>query len=97
MKKTLIKNSEKMSITFEMPAEIEGKTLSLVGDFNNWDGNKTQMKRRKDGTWAFTLRLVPGTYRYRYLADNAIWHNDWDADAYEPSGVGEDNSVVIVE
>ena len=77
MKKESIKNSNKVSVTFEMPAEIQAETLALVGDFNDWDLEKTPLKRRKDGTWARTLRLAPGAYRYRYLADGATWHNDW--------------------
>jgi len=97
MKKKAIKNSRKVSVTFEMPAEIEAKTLALVGDFNDWQENATMLKRKKDGTWAKTLRLEPGTYAFRYLADGTTWHNDWAADRYEPSGMGEDNSIVVVE
>ena len=54
------------------------------------------MKQRKDGVWAKTLRLEPGTYCYRFLADGQVWHNDPAADGYQPSGLGEDNSVVVV-
>jgi len=97
MKKEAIKNSSKVSVTFEMPGEIGAETLALVGDFNAWDQAATPMKRRKDGVWAKTLRLEPGTYRFRFLADGANWHNAWDADRYEPSGLGGDNSVVEVE
>ena len=54
------------------------------------------MKRRKDGAWTKTLRLEPGTYAYRFLADGQFWHNDPAADIQEPSGFGEDNSVIVV-
>ena len=97
MKKVPIKNSDKVSVTFEMPADVEAETLILTGDFNDWGEKETQLKRRKNGTWACTLRLAPGTYTYRYLADGEVWHNDWNADAYQPSGMGEDNSVVVIE
>jgi 1,4-alpha-glucan branching enzyme len=70
--------------------------LSIVGDFNNWDADAAPMQRRKDGGWTKSLRLEPGRYRFRYLADGEKWHNDPSADAYEPSGLGEDNSVLTV-
>ena len=96
MKKDPIANSAKLSVTFEAPAEIQAETMAVVGEFNDWDATAALMKRRKDGTWARTLRLEPGVYAYRFLADGQIWHNDPAADQYEPSGLGEDNSVVVV-
>ena len=54
------------------------------------------MRRRKDGTFAATVRLAPGHYQFRYYVDAERWVNDWSADGYEPNGFGSDNSVVIV-
>jgi hypothetical protein len=54
------------------------------------------MKRLKGGGWSATLRLDAGSYRFRYLADGAKWQNDAAADAYEPSGMGSENCVVVV-
>ena len=96
MKKTPISNSDRVSVLFEMPAEIHAKRLNVVGDFNAWDHDAAPMKQRKDSSWYRAIRLAPGTYRFRYLADGTTWHNDWAADEYEPSGMGEDNSVVVV-
>lgn len=96
MKKEPVTNSDRFSVTFELPAEIEAENVVVVGDFNDWDQEATVLKRRKDGTWAKTIRLAPGTYRFRYLADGSTWYNDWAADGYEPSGFGEDNSIVVV-
>jgi 1,4-alpha-glucan branching enzyme len=96
MKKDPIANSTKLSVTFEAPAEIQAESLAVVGEFNDWDATAALMKRRKDGTWAKTLRLDPGTYAYRFLADGQFWHNDAAADGYQPSGFGEENSVVVV-
>lgn len=55
------------------------------------------MKQSKSGGWSTTINLTPGTYRYRYLANGTRWHNDPQADRYEPSGLGEDNSVILVD
>jgi 1,4-alpha-glucan branching enzyme len=95
MKKAAVANSKKFSVTFELPAEIEAESLAVVGDFNNWDANATPMQKRKGG-WTKTVRLDPGMYRFRYLADGKQWHNDPTADAFEPSGFGEDNCVLHV-
>jgi 1,4-alpha-glucan branching enzyme len=97
VKKQAVVNSKKIGVTFEIPAEVEAQTVAVVGDFNNWDANATQMKRKKDGSWSATVRLSPGTYRFRYLADATRFFNDPQADGFEASGFGEDNCVLVVE
>ncbi len=49
------------------------RRVSIVGDFNNWDGNRDRMWLRRDcGVWElFVPGVGPGT-RYKYeLEDNA--------------------------
>jgi 1,4-alpha-glucan branching enzyme len=96
VKRELVANSSKRSVTFELPG-VEAETVSVVGDFNNWDAVSGAMKRRKDGVWTKAVRLAPGAYRFRYVADGNRWHNDPAADGYEPSGMGEDNSVLVLD
>ena len=96
IRKKPVANSKKVAVTFEMPADVASSSLCLVGDFNNWDQDATSMKRLKDGSWSATVRLDAGRYCFRYLADGTKWQNDPAADAYEPSGVGGDNCVVVV-
>lgn len=97
MRKDPVAKSTKISVTFEMPAEIQAESLSVLGDFNGWDATAGLMKRRKDGIWAKTIRMAPGTYRFRYLASDGAWYNDPTADGYEPSGLGEDNCILVAE
>ena len=87
----------KVSVTFEMPAGIWANTIHLVGDFNNWDRQSHPLRQRhSDGVWEITLTLEAGRqYRFRYLVDNADWHNDWNADHYAPNPYGTDDSVVV--
>ena len=33
-------------------------------------------------------------YAFRYRRDDGTWFNDDAADAYEPSGFGDDNSIL---
>ena len=96
MKRDRVAKSLKWSVTFEMPGEVEPEALSVVGDFNGWESGDGLMKQRKDGVWARTIRLLPGAYRFRYVTGNGVWHNDPAADGYEPSGMGEDNCLLIL-
>jgi 1,4-alpha-glucan branching enzyme len=96
VKKEQVKNSSKWSVTFVAAPELEATTVSVLGDFNDWDAEAGLMPRRKDGFWAKTIRLEPGAYRYRFLADGQNWFNDPDADGYEDSGHGSENCIVVV-
>ena len=96
MKRDRVAKSSKWSVTFEMPAGIEAGGLSVVGDFNEWNPAKDPMKQRKDGAWTRTIRLDPGTYRFRYVTDGGNWYNDEAADGYESSGLGADNCLLIL-
>jgi 1,4-alpha-glucan branching enzyme len=96
VKKEPVKNSNKWSVTFVAAPEVEATAVSVVGDFNDWDPSAAPMARRKDGFWAKTVRLEPGSYRYRFVADGEHWLNDPDADGYEDSGHGSENCVVVV-
>lgn len=85
----------KVRVTFALPAAIWADTIYVVGDFNNWERRATPM-RLSDAGWMATLELEPGrTYQYRYLLNDEEWHNDWNADGYEPNAYGGDNSLVI--
>ncbi len=96
LRKDRVGSSAWWSVTFEMPGAAEAEALSVVGDFNHWDPERGRMKLRKDGMWARTIRLQPGTYRFRYVSGRGVWHNDPAADGYEPSGLGEDNCLLVV-
>jgi 1,4-alpha-glucan branching enzyme len=51
------------------------KTVSLVGDFNQWDPNRHPMKMREEGTWEKIIVLPPGRYEYKFIVDGT-WQND---------------------
>lgn len=81
-------------VTFALPATIWADMIHVVGDFNGWDERATPL-RLTDSGWMATVELEPGRdYQYRYLLDGSEWHNDWQADRYEPNAYGGDNSVV---
>ena len=100
MKKRMLKTRPVCKVTFELPgaAATAATSVYLVGDFNAWDTGSTPMKRRKDGSFSVTIDLdCDREYQYKYLIDNNTWENDWAADKYTPSPIGDgENSVVIV-
>jgi len=70
--------------------------VSLVGDFNGWDGDKTQMVRAgNSGMWTVTLPLTAGRHLYAFLVDGT-WHADPTEPVAGEDGFGHANSVRIV-
>ena len=56
-------------------ARTKANTVSLVGDFNQWDPKRHPMKMREEGTWEKTVVLSPGKYEYKFMVDGT-WEND---------------------
>jgi 1,4-alpha-glucan branching enzyme len=71
------------------------RQVTLAGDFNGWNETSFPMALGADGWWTYRLRLAPGCYQFRYLADRE-WHTDYAAFGLEHGPFGL-NSVVKVE
>jgi 1,4-alpha-glucan branching enzyme len=69
--------------------------VTLAGDFNGWHRTSLPMKKDMDGWWRYQLRLTPGYYHFRYVADGE-WHTDYAAFGLDHGPFGL-NSVVKVE
>lgn len=96
LKKQYLKSKPICKVTFYTPAAIEAETVYLVGDFNDWNETATPMEPLKDGRFKATLDLEANReYQFRYLVNQAEWHNDWEADKYVPNPFSGDNSVVV--
>jgi 1,4-alpha-glucan branching enzyme len=100
MKKEYLENGKLCKVTFRLPsvAAPGAKNVCIVGDFNNWNTRANPMKRLKNGDYELTLKVEPKKeYHFRYLIDDSKWENDWNADKYVKSPLGDsDNSVVVV-
>ena len=98
LKKKYLKSKPVCKVTFSLPADVvEGaKKVALVGEFNDWNLDTAEtMRKLKDGSYTRTLDLDAGrAYQYRFVLDGENWVNDTEADAYVPSGLGEENCVV---
>ena len=47
-------------------------TVSVVGDFNQWNANALPMRRLSDGTWIVDVPIDPGRYAYAFVVDGKI-------------------------
>ncbi len=66
-------------LTIDLPGAA---SVSVVGDFNDWDRSRTQLARVANGSqWRATLALGEGVYRYAFLVDG----QEWIADPSRPS------------
>ncbi|MDY7000282.1 MAG: isoamylase early set domain-containing protein [Thermodesulfobacteriota bacterium] len=98
-RKQYLKSKPVCKATFRLPKEAANNAnkVVLVGDFNDWSIYATPMRKLKNGSFSAVIDLEPNReYQYRYLIDEIIWENDWDADKYVPSAYGNcDNSVIV--
>ncbi len=84
------------AVTFTVHAE-KGKNVYLAGEFNKWDPTAKKMAyKAKDGVYAATVKLAPGSYQYKFVIDGT-----WCADPENVDSVQNDqgtfNSVVNVK
>lgn len=55
------------------------ENLALVGNFNNWNPQHDLPVKGQDGTYRLQMRLRPGQYYYKYIADGR-----WLLDLHNP-------------
>jgi hypothetical protein len=48
------------------------KSVSIVGDFNNWNPYSHPMRKNRSGLWEVTLDIPPGSYLYRFVVDGVF-------------------------
>jgi len=72
------------------------KKVALVGDFNRWNPGKDIMVKAENGFFEKTVELPLGRdYQFRYLIDNYHWENDWQADAYVPTSLCDNDNMIL--
>ena len=71
------------------------KFVSLVGEFNGWQAGRNLMEKDRTGKFSASLKLEPGIYSYKFLADTG-----WKIDSNKPTvrdELGNENNQVSVE
>ena len=50
----------------------QAKSVSLVGDFNQWNPAANPMKQTPDRSWLLNVELKHGHHRYAFLVDGVL-------------------------
>jgi 1,4-alpha-glucan branching enzyme len=82
-------------VTFVCNLVPAPRCVYLVGDFNQWNPTTVRMVPGKDGRFRAKLRLPPGEYQYKFVADG-VWLNDPDAERQVVNSYKALSSVVTV-
>jgi hypothetical protein len=80
------------------PDGFKGKKIFLAGTFNDWNPANPKFLMTDDGSGTFTItvKLFPGTYQYKYVADGT-WIKDPASPSDAPDGYGGRNSKFDVK
>jgi len=74
----------------------DARSVSLVGDFNDWKGGSTPLTRLESGLWTVSVPLAPGRHVYAYLIDGTLVQADPRAPKSDDADYGREGSVVMV-
>ncbi|MGJ8547918.1 isoamylase early set domain-containing protein [Winogradskyella wichelsiae] len=95
IKKQYLKTKPICKVTFSVPAE-EAKSVAVIGNFNEWNSEATELKKLKNGTFKGTVDLASNnSYEFRYLIDEKSYLNDAEADGFAWNEfAGADNGII---
>ena len=80
-------------ITFDA---ANAKTVSIVGDFNDWDSTAAPLTRfGSNGPWTATVKVMPGRHLYAFMVDGKLVV-DPRAPHSRDRDYGSDASVMMV-
>ena len=81
-------------VTFTVSLE-DAKKVAVVGDFNNWNAKKSELKKQKNGSFKGTFDLPKeNSFEFKYLVDGE-YINDAQADRYQWNDyAGSENAVL---
>lgn len=82
------------SQTYRLAGYTDASSVSLVGEFNNWNDSTHRLHRTEDG-WAIETQFKPGRYLYKFVVDGN-WLPDPANENRESDGYGGFNSVVVI-
>ncbi|MCG3774049.1 MAG: 1,4-alpha-glucan branching enzyme GlgB [Nitrospira sp.] len=74
----------------------DARSVSVAGDFNDWNPGQTKLERSEGGMWTATIALNPGRYQYMFVIDGKQWVADPLAEEGAGDGFGAQNAVLDV-
>ena len=72
------------------------RSVSVIGDFNQWNPQVNRMTKAKDGSFRARMKLPPGEFQYKFVVDG-MWFSDPAAQAQVINQHGSLNSVIQVK
>jgi 1,4-alpha-glucan branching enzyme len=90
----ILKGTKAKKVSFNLLAPEAG-SVSVAGEFNDWDPLSHPMKKDKKGLWKVSFSLAPGTYQYRFFVDGQ-WQSDPNCTSSVGNPFGTLNSVMRV-
>jgi 1,4-alpha-glucan branching enzyme len=88
------KGRKEGTFRFVFSPDWPAEKVALAGDFNEWE--PVTMRKQKNGSFAATLPIEPGTYQYKFKV-NEEWQADPDNQACVENEFGSINSVLAAE
>ena len=62
-----------IQVTFELPSDVWGDKLCVVGEFNHWSIGATPLRQDRDGTWRAVLDIPCNhCYEFYYWIDGQV-------------------------
>lgn len=71
------------------------QSISVVGQFNDWDADSTALKEVSPGVWTVSVALRPGVYEYQFILNGKQRVTD-PTTPKTSNDFGSPNSVVTV-
>ena len=71
------------------------RSVSIVGDFNEWRADRTPLVAPKPGVWSVSLPLSPGRHEYAFIVDGKRWVVD-PASIPSSDEFGTESSILLV-
>ena len=92
---TMVSSNGTQMVQFVLVAP-DAKSVSLVGDFNDWDAAATPLMSVSGNLWSVKVPLTPGRYNYIFMVDGTKLVPDPTAPKAPANGFGQPSSVVTV-
>lgn len=72
------------------------RSVSVGGDFDQWEGSYALEDTDGDGVWTGRIPLQPGVHAYMFLVDGAEWVTDPRAQRWSDDGFGNRNAILAL-
>lgn len=67
----------------------------LVGDFNDWEVGKDELKKGKNHTWSIVYKFTSGTYYYNYVVDDKWIQDPYNTRKANKGPVGKCSILIV--